>query len=184
MASLLRLSHHATALVRTQPSQTSEDGLSPAVRRRSAAEGGRSASMSDAKILAMRFRQWRGWAAIGRRDEPAVVPVEGGTAMRPSAAEPADADVRSRAARSRTEDWRIRVDMLVRRHLPLVQFLFDALAWSLAIPVATLARYDFHIGPANEAGIEWAIVLGLAVVSVTLGVLARVEWGRRAAAER
>ena len=48
MASLHRLSHHATALVRTQPSQTSEDGLSSAVRRRSAAEGGRSASQTRA----------------------------------------------------------------------------------------------------------------------------------------
>jgi hypothetical protein len=42
------LSHHATALGRIQPRQTSEYGLSSAVRRRSAAEGGRSASQTRA----------------------------------------------------------------------------------------------------------------------------------------
>jgi len=43
----------------------------------------------------------------------------------------------------------------------------------------------FGIDPDRGSGeLEWAIVVGLAVASVTLGVLARVEWGRRAAAGR
>jgi hypothetical protein len=41
------------------------------------------------------------------------------------------------------------------------------------------------VDPDRGSGeLEWAIVVGLAVASVTLGVLARVEWVRRAAAGR
>ena len=64
----------------------------------------------------------------------------------------------------------------MRRHLPVVQFVFDALAWSLAVPLATLARFDFHVGPANEAGMAWAIVLAIAlqgVIGVLLGLYRR-----------
>ena len=57
-----------------------------------------------------------------------------------------------------------------------MQFVFDALAWSLAVPLATLARFDFHVGPANEAGMAWAIVLAIAlqgVIGVLLGLYRR-----------
>jgi FlaA1/EpsC-like NDP-sugar epimerase len=57
--------------------------------------------------------------------------------------------------------WQGRLDAFVRRHLPVVQLACDALAWSVAIPMATLARYDFSIERVNWTGVACATALAI-----------------------
>jgi FlaA1/EpsC-like NDP-sugar epimerase len=54
-----------------------------------------------------------------------------------------------------------RFHALVRRRLPIVQFLLDAAAWFVAIPLATYARYDFDLSPVNARGVAWIALVAI-----------------------
>lgn len=65
---------------------------------------------------------------------------------------------------------------VARRRMPLAQFVLDALAWSVAIPFATYARYDFELDPISWAGVGravLAVVLLQGVVGLLLGLYRR-----------
>ncbi|MFT6289463.1 MAG: dTDP-glucose 4,6-dehydratase [Ilumatobacter sp.] len=54
------------------------------------------------------------------------------------------------------------MDARVRRAFPALQFGADAFAWAIAVPAATLLRYDLRIGPIDVFGV--VIVMVLAIV--------------------
>ena len=54
-----------------------------------------------------------------------------------------------------------RMDERLRRAFPVLQFVADALAWAIAVPVATWLRYDLRIRPIDVAGVM--IVTGVAI---------------------
>ena len=56
---------------------------------------------------------------------------------------------------------RSRTSSLLRRHLPIAQATLDALAWTVAVTVATFARYDFEADKVSASGV--ALVCALAV---------------------
>lgn len=65
---------------------------------------------------------------------------------------------------------------LARRRLPVVQFVLDALAWSVAIPFASYARYDFEFGPVNWSGVAGAVLVAVVlqgVIGLLLGLYRR-----------
>ena len=72
--------------------------------------------------------------------------------------------------------WIDRGYALARRRLPFVQFALDALAWAIAIPVATLARYDFETGPVNGPASRGPSLVAVAlqgVIGLLLGLYRR-----------
>ena len=56
---------------------------------------------------------------------------------------------------------RSRTSSFLRRHLPIAQATLDALAWIVAVTVATFARYDFQADKVSDSGV--ALVCALAV---------------------
>jgi FlaA1/EpsC-like NDP-sugar epimerase len=73
-------------------------------------------------------------------------------------------------------NWRGTVLVTVRRFLPAVQFLLDAAAWSVAVPFATIARYDFELDAVNWAGVARVILITLAlqgIIGLLLGLYRR-----------
>lgn len=59
-------------------------------------------------------------------------------------------------------DRRTQLAVALRRFFPLVQFVGDAVAWSIAVPVGTFFRYDLR-----PDGIDWAGVV--VAVAITVG---------------
>jgi FlaA1/EpsC-like NDP-sugar epimerase len=59
---------------------------------------------------------------------------------------------------------------------PLHQLAVDAAVWALAVPVATVLRYDFDLSPISWSGVMWASALAVtaqATVGFTLGLYRR-----------
>ncbi len=64
----------------------------------------------------------------------------------------------------------------IHRHQPFVRYLADATVWALAIPLAALLRYDFHVERVSWRGVVLSVTLVLFAQSGSgwmLGVYAR-----------
>ena len=84
----------------------------------------------------------------------------------------ADADHESDASLN----WKGHAVALARRRLPIVQFILDALAWTIAIPFAAYARHDFEFDPVNWAGAARAVLVAVTlqgVIGTLLGLYRR-----------
>jgi FlaA1/EpsC-like NDP-sugar epimerase len=57
---------------------------------------------------------------------------------------------------------RAALDATLRQAFPLIQFLVDATAWAVAVPVSTYLRYDMRIEPINNVGV--LVTVGVAIV--------------------
>ncbi len=57
---------------------------------------------------------------------------------------------------------RSRTSSFLRRHLPIAQATLDALAWIVAVTVATFARYDFQADKVSASGVALVCVLAVA----------------------
>jgi len=84
----------------------------------------------------------------------------------------ADAD----GADSTELDWAHRFDIVARRHLPILQYALDAVAWIVSIPFATVARYDFELREVRPGGIALAVLIAVTlqlVIGFSLGLYRR-----------
>ena len=73
-------------------------------------------------------------------------------------------------------NWKGRALSAARRCLPVVQFLLDAAAWSLSVPFATVARYDFRFEPVDWSGVALVVAVVIALqgaVGLLLGLYRR-----------
>ena len=64
----------------------------------------------------------------------------------------------------------------LRRAFPLLQFLADAAAWAIAVPVTTFLRYDMRLDPLNEAGVLATVAVAIVLqglVGLGLGLYRR-----------
>ncbi len=77
----------------------------------------------------------------------------------------------------RRPDRRATLGVALRRVFPILQFVADALAWAVAVPVATFLRYDLRFGPINVAGV--LTIVAVAVVAQGLLGLALGLYRRR-----
>ena len=68
------------------------------------------------------------------------------------------------------------LDAALRRAFPLIQFVVDAAAWAVAVPVTTFLRYDMRIDPVNEAGVVATVAVAIVLqglVGLSLGLYRR-----------
>src|SRR5690242_4235973 len=73
-------------------------------------------------------------------------------------------------------NWTRRALALAQRHLPIVQFVLDAVAWAAAILFATYARFDFSLTPINWGGVAWAVAIAVTLqglIGLLLGLYRR-----------
>jgi FlaA1/EpsC-like NDP-sugar epimerase len=76
-----------------------------------------------------------------------------------------DSDENDRGVR-----WK-RLDAQLRRAFPLIQYVLDASAWAVAIPLTTFLRYDLRLRPIDPLGVTTVVVVAIVLQGVVgLGV--------------
>jgi FlaA1/EpsC-like NDP-sugar epimerase len=61
---------------------------------------------------------------------------------------------------------RARLDARLRRAFPAIQFAVDAFAWTVAVPVTTILRYDLRLKPVDEQGVALIVVVAIVLQGV------------------
>jgi FlaA1/EpsC-like NDP-sugar epimerase len=73
-------------------------------------------------------------------------------------------------------DRRARLSVALRRAFPALQFAGDAMAWVVAVPVATFLRYDLRFSPINPAGVAGTVciaVVAQGAIGLAMGLYRR-----------